>query len=317
MSNAQAASQAQEGIPDPRNRPWLRHYDPAVPATITYPAKPLTWLLDEAARAHGNRDAMIFYGHRFTYRQLAAMVDRFAGALVNSGVKPGDRVSIALPNIPQFPVAFYGALKAGAVAVPTNPIYTEAELQHQLADAGAETIIVLDLLYPKLHKVRANTPIKHIIVAGVQDYLPPLLAAGYTLQQRRNKQAVSKGELRADPTVHQFKELLGKADDRWYELHALPEPAKPDDVAVLQYTGGTTGLSKGAMLTHRNLLANAIQAWAWTEEAKKPEVILCAAPFFHSYGLTVAMNTGIWSGSTLVLMPRYKARDALKMIEKY
>jgi long-chain acyl-CoA synthetase len=321
MSNVQATSQVDAGNPDPNTRPWLRHYDPGVPPTITYPDKPLTWLLDEAVRKHGSRDALIFYGHRFTYVQLAAMVDRFAGALIKLGVKPGDRVSVALPNIPQFPIAFYGVLKAGAVAVPTNPIYTEMELQHQLADAGAETIVVLDLLYHKLVKVRANTPIKRIIVAGVQDYLPPLLAAGYALQQRRGKQEqVSKRELRGDPTVHQFKELIAKTDDRWYELRALPEPAKPEDVAVLQYTGGTTGLSKGAMLTHRNLLANALQVWSWTgihDTAATHETMFCAAPFFHSYGLTVAMNAGIYSGSTLVLMPRYKARDAVKMIGKY
>jgi long-chain acyl-CoA synthetase len=318
MSNAQPTSQTQTSSPDLNARPWLRHYDPAVPPILTYPDQPLTWLLDEAVRAYGTRDAIIFYGRRFTYAQLGAMADRFAAALIDLGVKPGDRVSICLPNIPQFPVAFFGALKAGAVVVPTNPIYTEPELQHQLADSGAETIVVLDLVYHRLLHVRDKTPVKRVIVAGVQDYLPPVLAAGYRAQQWRAKQPLpSAQELRADTTAHQFKELIGKQDERWFQLHALPPAAKPDDLAVLQYTGGTTGLSKGAMLTHRNLLANAMQAWAWTEEAKKPEVILCAAPFFHSYGLTVAMNTGIWSGSALVLMPRYKAKDAVKMIGKY
>lgn len=318
MSNAQPTSQTHTSTPDPNARPWLRHYDPAVPPTLTYPDKPLTWLLDEAVRANGQRDAIIFYGRRFTYAQLGAMADRFAAALINLGVKPGDRVSIGLPNIPQFPIAFFGALKAGAVVVPTNPIYTERELEHQLADSGAETAVVLDLVYHRFLRVRENTPVKRVIIAGVQDYLPPALAAGYRVQQWQAKQPLpSKGELRADSMVHQFKDLLGKQSERWFQLHALPPEAKPDDLAVLQYTGGTTGLSKGAMLTHRNLLANALQAWAWTEEAKKPEIILCAAPFFHSYGLTVAMNTGIWSGSALVLMPRYKARDALKMIQKY
>ncbi len=318
MSNAQPTSQTQTSAPDLKARPWLRHYDPAVPPTLTYPDKPLTWLLDEAVRTHGKRDAIIFYGRRFTYAQLGAMADRFAAALMNLGVKPGDRVAICLPNIPQFPIAFFGALKAGAVVVPTNPIYTEPELQHQLADSGAETIVVLDLVYQRLQKVRARTLVKRVIVAGVQDYLPPLLAAGYRLQQRRAKAPLpSKQELRTDSMVYRFKDLIGKRDERWFQLHALPPAARPDALAVLQYTGGTTGLSKGAMLTHRNLLANALQSWAWTEEAKKPEVILCAAPFFHSYGLTVAMNAGIWSGSCLVLMPRYKARDAIKMIEKY
>ncbi len=317
MSNAQPTSQTQTSSQDLNARPWLRHYDPAVPPTLTYPDKPLTWLLDEAVRSYGKRDAIIFYGRRLTYAQLGAMADRFAAALIALGVKPGDRVSICLPNIPQFPIAFFGALKAGAVVVPTNPIYTEPELQHQLADSGAETIVVLDLAYERLRKVRDKTPVKRVIVAGVQDYLPPLLAAAYVLRQRRAKQLPAKRELRADGMVQQFKDLIGKQDERWFPLHALPPAAKPDDLAVLQYTGGTTGLSKGAMLTHRNLLANAMQSWAWTEEAKKPEIILCAAPFFHSYGLTVAMNTGIWSGSALVLMPRYRAKDAVKMIEKY
>ncbi|HEU5367022.1 MAG TPA: AMP-binding protein, partial [Ktedonobacterales bacterium] len=318
MSNAQPTSRTQTSNPDPNARPWLRHYDPSVPLTLTYPDKPLTWLLDEAVRTYGTRDAIIFYGRRFTYAQLGAMADRFAAALIDLGVKPGDRVSIGLPNIPQYPIAFFGALKAGAVVVPTNPIYTERELEHQLTDSGAETAVVLDLVYHRFLHVRERTPVKRVIIAGVQDYLPPVLAAGYRVQQWRAKQLLpSTQELRTDSMVHQFKELVGKQNERWFQLHALPPVAKADDLAVLQYTGGTTGLSKGAMLTHRNLLANAMQAWAWTEEAKKPEVILCAAPFFHSYGLTVAMNTGIWSGSTLVLMPRYKARDALNMIQKY
>ncbi len=318
MSNAQQTSQTQTSSPDLNARPWLRHYGPAVPPTLTYPDKPLTWLLDEAVRTYGQRDAIIFYGRRFTYAQLGAMADRFAAALIDLGVKPGDRVSISLPNIPQFPIAFFGALKAGAVVVPTNPIYTEPELQHQLTDSGAETIVVLDLVYHRLLHVRDKTPVKRIIVAGVQDYLPPILAAGYRVQQRRAKQPLpSQQELRAEHAVHQFKDLIGKQSERWFSLHALPAAAKADDLAVLQYTGGTTGLAKGAMLTHRNLLANAMQAWAWTEAAKKPEIILCAAPFFHSYGLTVAMNTGIWSGSALVLMPRYKAKDAVKFIQKY
>jgi long-chain acyl-CoA synthetase len=318
MSNAQPTSQTPTSSPDLSARPWLRHYDPAVPPTLIYPDKPLTWLLDEAVRHYGNRNATIFYGRRLTYAQLGAMADRFAAALIQLGVKPGDRVSICLPNTPQFPIAFYGALKAGAVVVPTNPIYTEPELQHQLTDSGAETIVILDLAYRRLRRVRDKTPVKRVIVTGIQDYLPPLLAAGYLVQQRQAKQPLpSKQELRADRMAHQFKDLIGKQDEHWFQLHALPKAANPNNLAVLQYTGGTTGLSKGAMLTHRNLLANAMQAWAWTEEAKKPEVILCAAPFFHSYGLTVAMNAGIWSGSALVLMPRYKARDAVKMIERY
>src|ERR1051326_3347728 len=231
MSNAQQTSQTETSSPDFNARPWLRHYDPAVPPTLTYPDKPLTWLLDEAVRLYGQRDAIIFYGRRFTYAQLGAMADRFAAALIDLGVKPGDRVSIGLPNIPQFPIAFFGALKAGAVVVPTNPIYTEPELEHQLSDSGAETAVILDLVYHRLLHVRAKTPVKQVIVAGVQDYLPPLLAAGFRVQQRGIKQPVpSQHELHADHMVHQFKDLIGKQTERWFSLHALPAAAKGDDL---------------------------------------------------------------------------------------
>ncbi len=321
MPDVQPSAQVDTGSPHPNTRPWLRHYDLAVPATLTYPDQPLTWLLDEAARKYGSRDALIFYGRRFTYAQLAALANRFASRLMELGVKPGDRVAIALPNIPQFPIAFYGALKAGAVVVPTNPIYTERELQHQLTDSGATTVVVLDLLYQRLQAVRASTAVQRVIVAGVQDYLPLPLALGYRLKQRRAKQHIpSEREVKAAPNTLLFTEVIGKPDQRWYHLHALPSAAKADDLAVLQYTGGTTGLSKGAMLTHRNLLSNAMQAWAWNGiqgENPPQEIILCAAPFFHSYGLTVAMNLGILSGSALVLMPRYNAKDAIKMIKEY
>jgi long-chain acyl-CoA synthetase len=321
MADVQPSAHLQAGSTNPDAHPWLRHYDPTVPATLTYPDQPLPWLLDEAARKYSNRDAIIFYGRRFTYAQLAALANRFASRLIELGVKPGDRVAIVLPNIPQFPIAFYGALKAGAVVVPTNPIYTERELRHQLNDSGATTVVVLDLLYGRLQAVRSSTLVQRVIVAGVQDYLPLPLALGYRVKQRRAKQRIpSEREVRAAPDTTFFTEMMGKPDQRWYQLHTLPSAAKPDDLAVLQYTGGTTGLSKGAMLTHRNLLANAMQAWAWNgieEESATHETILCAAPFFHSYGLTVAMNLGILSGSTLILMPRYNARDAVKMIQQY
>ncbi len=321
MPDAQPSAHLQAGPTSANAHPWLRHYDPAVPVSLTYPDQSLTWLLDEAARKYGKRDALIFYGRSFTYAQLASLANRFASRLMELGVRPGDRVAIALPNIPQFPIAFYGALKAGAVVVPTNPIYTERELQHQLNDSGAATVVVLDLLYRRLQAVRAATAVKRVIVAGVQDYLPLPLALGYRVKQRRAKQHIpSRREVKAAANTLLFTEVIGKPDQRWYHLHALPSPAKADDLAVLQYTGGTTGLSKGAMLTHRNLLANAMQSWAWNgiqETIASHETILCAAPFFHSYGLTVAMNLGILSGSTLVLMPRYNAKEAVKMIKRY
>ncbi|MGH2515506.1 MAG: long-chain-fatty-acid--CoA ligase [Ktedonobacterales bacterium] len=304
------------------DRPWLAHYSPGVPETVRVPDEPLSWLLDEAARKYGANVAIEYYGTRVTYVQLLSLVERFARALVKLGVRRGDRVSICLPNVPQFPIAFYGTLKAGAIAVPTNPLYTQPELEHQLRDAGAKVAITLDLTYPNLAAVRANTPVEQVIVTSAADYLPPVLAALYRIREKaqaRGKPHVDAKALAADATVHQFKDVLGQAHGRQgFEVFPLPESGRGDDVAVLQYTGGTTGVAKGAMLTHRNLLANAMQSWAWNEQPEgSKHSTLCVAPFFHVYGLTIGMNMTVLNGSTMVLLPRFTVKDTLKAIEKY
>jgi long-chain acyl-CoA synthetase len=309
-------------LPATIERPWLAHYSPGVPATLDIPEKPLTWLLDEATRRYGTNIAVEYYGTRMSYLQLSSLVDRFARALVQLGVKRGDRISLCLPNVPQFPVAFYGALKAGAVVVPTNPLYTAPELEHQLNDSGATVIVMLDQIYPTLAAVRDRTPLQHVVLTNVADYFPLPLALAYRVKEaseRRGKPKVDARALRADAHVHQFKELVGQVRGRQsFEVFSLPEPAAADDLAVLQYTGGTTGVAKGAMLTHRNLVANAMQAWAWNEEPiGSKHTSLCIAPFFHVYGLTVGMNTTVLNGSTLVLLPRFTVKDTLKAIEKY
>jgi long-chain acyl-CoA synthetase len=304
------------------DRPWLAHYSPGVPHTVDVPDRPLPWLLDEAARRYGANVAIEYYGMQLTYNQLSLSADRFARALVRLGVQPGDRVSICLPNVPQFPIAFYGVLKAGAIAVPTNPLYTHPELQHQLQDAGVKVAITLDMLYPTLAAVRITTPVEHVILTSPADYLPPSLAVLYRIREARESRGrprVDARTLRADPSIHHFREVLGQARDRHgFELYRLPQSAATDDVAVLQYTGGTTGVAKGAMLTHHNLLANAMQAWAWNEQPPNARhTTLCVAPFFHVYGLTVAMNMSVLSGSRMVLLPRFTVKDTLKAIEKY
>jgi long-chain acyl-CoA synthetase len=304
------------------DQPWLAHYAPGVPHSVAVPDRPLPWLLDEAARRYGAAVAVEYYGTQLTYGQVSFWADRFARALVRLGVRPGDRVSICLPNVPQFPIAFYGVLKAGAMAVPTNPLYTQPELQHQLQDAGVKVAITLDMLYPTLAAVRTTTPVEHVILTSPADYLPPSLAVLYRIREAREsrgKPHVDARTLRADPSIHRFREVLGQAHDRHgFELYRLPEPAAVDDVAVLQYTGGTTGIAKGAMLSHRNLLANAMQAWAWNEQPPNVRhTTLCVAPFFHVYGLTVGMNMSVLSGSRMVLLPRFTVKDALKAIEKY
>ena len=173
--------------------PWLSHYSPSVPQHVDVPDQPLSWLLDEAARRFGSSIAIEDYATRWSYLQLAALADRFAHALLQLGVKREDRVAISLPNTPQFPVAFYGALKAGAVVVPTNPLYTSPELEHQLKDSGARVIVMLDQFYPTLAAVRDRTPVEHVILTSVADYFPPLLALGYRViaaREQRGKSAI-------------------------------------------------------------------------------------------------------------------------------
>ena len=303
-------------------RPWLSHYGPTVPTAVALPDQPLTWLLDEAARKYGAGIAIEYYGARFSYLQLASLAERFARALAQLGVKRGDRISICLPNTPQFPIAFFGALKAGAVVVPTNPLYTPPELEHQLNDAGVTVIVMLDQFYPALASVRDRTPLKHVILTNVSDYFPTPLALAYKaseLLKQRGRKPVDMKALLAQPGNHTFKELLGPAHGRQgFEVYALPEPAAPDDVALLQYTGGTTGVAKGAVLTHRNLLANALQCWAWNDlPPGSRHISLCVAPFFHVYGLTVCMNLSIYGGATMALLPRFTVKDTLKAIKKY
>ncbi|MBV9710751.1 MAG: long-chain fatty acid--CoA ligase [Ktedonobacteraceae bacterium] len=301
-------------------RPWLSNYEEGVAAHLDIPDRPLTWLLDNTARHYPNNIAIIYYGHKITYAQLSTLANRFAIGLQKIGVKKGDRVAIALPNIPQYPIAFYGALRAGAVVVPTNPLYTERELSHQLNDSGATVIVMLDTFYPSVRNIRAETKLEHIIVTSPADFLPPLLRTLYPLSQRRVKvpePKLSEKELRSDPTLHTVQSFL-KAHKGNVVAFNLPVSLTGDDLAALQYTGGTTGLAKGAMLTHRNILANAMQTRYWTPKARMGEEIsLCVAPFFHAYGLTVGMNLSILAAASMVLLPRFKSKDVLKAIQRY
>lgn len=302
-------------------RPWLNHYGSTVPKSVDIPDKPLSWLMDEAARKYGANIAVEYYGTRLSYLQLESLVERFARALVQLGVKRGDRVSISLPNTPQFPIAFFGALKAGAVVVPTNPLYTSPELEHQLNDSGSTVIVMLDQFYPNLAAVRERTPLKHVILTSVSDYFPAPLAFAYKASEyikQRGKHPVDMKTLMARPDTHSFKAVLGPAHgSQGFQVYALPEPAQSGEIAVLQYTGGTTGVPKGTMLTHRNLVSDATMSWAWSDlPLDVHHINLCVVPFFHVYGLTVAMNLSILSGSTMVLLPRFTVKDTLKAIKK-
>jgi long-chain acyl-CoA synthetase len=291
------------------DRPWLSAYETEVSPRLDYPPAPLQHFLTETARNFPRHPAIDFYGKRLTYDMLAALVTRCANALRASGVRPGDRVALMLPNVPQAVIGYYGALTAGAVVVQMNPLYVEREIEFQLADSGAETIIALDLFYPRIEAVRARTPLKRVIVTGVKDYLPAALKWLYPFKAKREGQWVEppRGE-----GVHQLLPLLQAASEQ-----PPPVAVGAEDLALLQYTGGTTGTPKGVMLSHRNLSANVVQCHAWMPSLRPGrEVFLGVIPFFHVYGMSTCMNLAIKIGATLVLLPKFKTDEVLKAIEK-
>src|SRR5437588_10194958 len=192
-------------------RPWVRHYEQGVPAQLDIPDQPLTWLLDQTVSKYPGHTAIIYYGARLSYAQLSSLANRFATALQKLGIQKGDRVAIALPNIPQYPIAFYGALRAGAVVVPTNPLYTEREMQYQLAESGARVMLMLDMFYPVVRAVRAKTALEHVVITSPADYLPPLLHTLYPFSQRNAKHPeprLTEKELREHATLHSLSGML-------------------------------------------------------------------------------------------------------------
>ncbi|WP_234553955.1 long-chain-fatty-acid--CoA ligase [Thermus caliditerrae] len=284
--------------------PWYSHYDPRVPKEAPKPWL-LTELLRENARRYPKKVALEFLGRSLTYEALWREVEAFARGLQEAGLKPGDRVAIMLPNSPQFVVAFYGTLLAGGVAVNTNPMYTPRELRHQLLDSGAKALVILDLLLPRYQEVKAEAPVELLVRTGLQDYLPFPKNLLYPLMLRRKGQAPKN--LEGTPWRAFLKP--GKPE---------PVPLDLDDLALLQYTGGTTGVAKGAMLTHRNLSSNALQVRAWIPDFREgEEVVLGAIPFFHVYGMTVAMNLALLGAAKLVLLPRPEIGPIVEAIEKH
>ena len=301
-------------------KPWLRSYPLDAPKNFTYPEfLPVEDLLIKTALDMPNRTALIFYGKKISYRELNRLSDAFALALMRFGVKKGDRVALLLPNVPQFVIAYYGALKAEAIVVPTNPLYTERELEHQLADSGSQTLVALDIFYPKIKNVWNKTGLRRVILTGVRDYLPWLKKTLYPIKAQKEGLWI---RVEKTPSVYDFMELIRENNPDtehlcFRSLHARLQ-REPESPAQLQYTGGTTGLAKGAILTHNNLVANVWQCREWMTDLRAgKEIFLGVIPFFHVYGLTACMNVGVSLGATLVLLPKFKTEDVLKAIQKY
>ncbi len=289
----------------PSERPWLKFYEAGISPSLEYPHLPLFAFLTRSAERFGNRPAILFYGRVITFRELDDLTDRFAEGLRRLGVRPGDRLAVMLPNVPQCVIAFYGGLKAGATLVMFNPLYVGREIEHQLRDSESSAMIALDLFYPQIAPVLPRTSVKSLIIASVDEFLPPVKRLLFTVRSR------IKGEHGDLPEkTLSFSTLLESSGD------GVSQPS-PDDPAVLQYTGGTTGVPKGAMLTHRNLVANALQAGTWVKMRPGEERVLAVLPFFHAYGLTTCMNASIAFGAAIILYPkRFTTGEVLGLIAR-
>lgn len=293
-------------------------YDPGVPASIDYPALALPELLRQAARGYPERTATIFAGATLSYHELDELVDACAAGLITAGVAPGDRVAVLLPNVPQFIIAFYGILRAGGVAVLCNILYSPPELAHQLADSGAETLIALDLFMPTVRAALAaqtergqTAPrVRRILRADPVVYLPLLPSLPYRLRRLHTRASAAEQGL----GVRSFDALVRRSMHRRY-VEATRDPA---ETAAILYTGGTTGVAKGAMLSHHNLVINTLQIWYWNTTARRgQEVCLCMVPFFHSSALTACLNLSIYSVATMVLLPRFVPAQVVRAIKQY
>jgi long-chain acyl-CoA synthetase len=249
----------------------------------------------------------MFMGKRLTFGRLKELSDRFAAAVRNRGVAKGDRVALLLPNSPQFLVAYYGLLKAGALIVPLNPLCSERELAFHFGDAGVETAITIPLFLEKLLPLLGRTPLRTIVASRLSDFLPLPLNLVQGVRERKLVRAAGGASALVD-----LRTLLREPAPAGF----LPVPAAPGEPAVLLYSGGTTGVAKGILLSHYNLVANAHQVVAWGR-LSEDETLLAVLPLFHGFGMSVTMNAPVLAGGTIILMPRFSARGVAKAIHKH
>ena len=296
-------------------RPWLKFYLPGVPPDVDIPEQSVVETFDEATDKWKDKTALVFYGRKMSYRELREQTDRFASALVALGVKKGDRVALLLLNSPQFIIAYFGALKAGATLTAISPVYVSPEIKHQIEDSGAKTVVCQDILYD--HVEKAGVELESVILTGITEYLPRVkkFLGQSVLRAVYQKMSAPSPEIFTREGFYQFQELIKKYP---------PSPPKiefnvKEDLVTLPYTGGTTGLPKGAMITHYNIIAAqhiAQITWGNVVEQGK-EVVLAYLPFYHIYGQSVVMLGGLSQGYTLVIFTTPDLDDILNAIESY
>jgi long-chain acyl-CoA synthetase len=290
---------------------WLKRYDEGVPHHIDYPSLPLFKLLEEAAQKYPQSACTIFKGATITYPEMNELTNKLAAGLHSLGVKKGDRVGIFIPNTPQFVMAYFAILKVGGVVVAINPLYTAREIEHQVNDAGIELMLVMSNFYNLIKQVQPKTKIRQIVVTNIKEALPPVLSFLFTLAKEK------KGG---------FRVQLQEGDIWMQDLLAKHKPedrpkveVTAEDNALFQYSGGTTGISKGAIAMHRNLVANALQIRSWMPGAEDgKETVLMAIPLFHVYGMVAGMLFAIRTGAGMVMVPNPRdLKDVMTNIQKY
>jgi long-chain acyl-CoA synthetase len=296
------------------DKPWLKQYDEGVPHTLEYPKVPLHWFLEESARKYPQTIATILPGKfgdtKLTYRELNGLANRLANALIDLGLKKGDRVALYMPNCPQFVIAYAAILKAGGIVVATSPLYSAREVEHQFNDSEAETVIVLSLYYGMVKQVQPRTKVKTVIVSNIKEHLSGIdkLLFGLVREKKEGHRVeLSDGDLWMPDLLANYP-----ADNPNVEV-------TEEDIALFQYTGGTTGVPKAAVILHRNLVANALQASAFLPDMKMAEEIhLAAIPFFHVFGMVAVMAWSMSIAATMVLVTNPRDIAALlKAINKY
>ena len=294
-------------------RPWLKFYSPNVAADLQVPDIFLPQILDETAGRFPKNPAVFFFGGKVNYAALSSHVNRFANALKGLGFKRGDRLGLLLANMPEVIISAYGALKAGGMAAFFDPLSEAEEIRRQLNDAAVETVVVLDLILPRVQGVFPQTKVKKWIIASVKDFLPFPRSYFFSLAARGRGLNV---KVSRQPNYHFFMELIQSASSD--PPPPNQGPGNPDEPAVIQYTSGTAGPAKGVLLSHRNLVANVLQAAVWAGDLEKgKEAFLSILPFHHSYGMTLAMNLPIYLGAMSVHLPRFETAQALAAIQKH
>ena len=295
-------------------RPWLRFYPEGTPADVQVPERSLSEVFDEIATKYSGKTAAIFYGNKISFAKLREHIDRFATALSNMGIKKGDKVALYLLNSPQFVIAYFAALKIGATLTPMSPVFTSLEVKHQLEDSEAESIVCQDFLHNNVE--RSGVRLKNVILTNIGEYLPitKKLAGKAILGSVYRKMEVPNPQIFERPGYYQFQKLIKQSH---------PNPPRIDidvkeHIATLPYTGGTTGLPKGALLTHHNLLACQMQLQAfWPTFQKGKEVVAAFLPFYHIYGQVAIMLFGLLQGSALLLFTTSTLDEILSALERY